>query len=192
MGTMKGSSCPVSASGGREHVLGGKDHAQRHEEQQDAPGNIQGGRFQPQQVQQEFPGEEEQEQQAQGKHKLPHQNGLLLGGRIFLQHSLNHRGQSHGINDDEQENNGGKEVLHGVSRCKRYGRARQREPSAAEIFPVRMAVFSTSSGNGFLYLESDLRDFGRLCAGDHGIFRRGNKCSRMTVYKSSMCPKWIV
>ena len=103
------------ASGGREHVLGGKDHAQRHEEQQDAPGNIQGGRFQSQQVQQEFPGEEEQEQQAQGKHKLPHQNGLLLGGRIFLQHSLNHRGQSHGINDDEQENNGGKEVLHGVS-----------------------------------------------------------------------------
>ena len=55
-----------------------------------------------------------------------------------------------------------------------------------------LSISKTPVKEAFLYLESDLRDFGRLCAGDHGIFRRGNKCSRMTVYKSSMCPKWIV
>lgn len=104
----------VRSSGRRKHILGGEDHAQRYEKQQDASGNAQGGRFQPQQVQQEFSGKEEKEQQAQRKYKLPCQNSLLLGGRVFFQHSLDHGRQTHRVDDDEQKNNSGKEVLHGI------------------------------------------------------------------------------
>lgn len=60
MGTMKGSSCPDAWAADVSISLAGEYHSQSHEEQQDSAGNIQGGRFQAEQVQQEFPGEKEQ------------------------------------------------------------------------------------------------------------------------------------